>query len=52
MLLEFFEWNCILIFHDLSSLLCEKDEERENKKSMMIKLTFGRLFIQIEDSKN
>ena len=33
-------------------LLCEEDEERENKKSVTIKRNFGQTFVRIEDSKN
>lgn len=54
MLLEFSEWNYLLIFRERNTcmLLCEEDEERENKKSVTVKRNFGRSFVQITDSKN
>lgn len=35
----------------IDTSLCEEGEERENKKSVMIKQHFGKTFVLIEDSK-
>ena len=48
-LLEFFEWNYLKIFHDRNLqhiLMCEEGEERENRKS----LKRTKNFVQIKDS--
>lgn len=57
-LLEFSEWNYLMLLRGNKietpscMLLCEEDEDRSNKKRVIIKRYFGIKFIQIEDSKN
>ena len=54
-LLDFSEWNYLMIFREqlLSSmLLYEEGENRENKKSVMISHHFGKTFVRINGSKN